>query len=167
MTAGRKFDAEKPQFGFLPVSAVRVMVDGSVGVSASIIVIWSMLDSYGAGAGLGGLWAALKSTVLLLSEPGDVRGVTGLTQVVRVLEHGAAKYEPGNWRRVTPPSRYYHAACRHLLQVPTLWDPRANPVALDLDSKFDERAHAACCMAFMVDFEARGISCRPESQDRA
>lgn len=64
--------------------------------------------------------------------------------VVDVLTHGAAKYSPGNWKRVEDQrSRYFAAAMRHL----TLW---WGGERLDEESGRPHLAHAACCVLFLM-----------------
>lgn len=67
--------------------------------------------------------------------------------VVRVLEFGAAKYGPGNWRLVDDQrNRYFSAALRHL----TAWwcGEKRDP-----DTGESHLAHAACCVLFLLETE--------------
>lgn len=69
-------------------------------------------------------------------------------QVVEVLTHGAKKYAPENWKRVpNPQNRYFAAAMRHL-HAHRLGD------ALDDETGLPHLAHAACCILFLMHFEA-------------
>ena len=71
---------------------------------------------------------------------------SALAQVLRVLEHGAEKYAPDNWRRVEPAERYWDAAMRHLVA----W--RLGQF-IDGDSGLPTLAHATCCMLFLLERE--------------
>lgn len=69
-----------------------------------------------------------------------------LGEVVRVLEYGAKKYAPGNWRKVeNGKERYLNAAFRHLAAF-------ADGEALDPESGLHHVAHAACCVLFLLKF---------------
>lgn len=65
-------------------------------------------------------------------------------QIVQVLEFGAAKYEPNNWKHVpNARQRYFDAAMRHLL---AWWDGER----LDTESGLPHLAHAGCCILFLL-----------------
>ena len=69
-------------------------------------------------------------------------------QVIDVLEFGAQKYAPGNWKRVPDArTRYYDALHRH---VEAWW--RGEKV--DPDSGLPHLAHAACCVLFLLWFDS-------------
>jgi len=70
-----------------------------------------------------------------------------LQDVVKVLEFGAKKYAPDNWKYVDKAQeRYWDAAMRHI-------------VAYKLDNKADSEtglshlAHAICCLLFLLNFD--------------
>ena len=70
-----------------------------------------------------------------------------LQDVVSVLEFGAKKYAPDNWKHVNnAQARYWDAAMRHL-------------VAYKIDNKTDSEtglshlAHAICCLLFLQHFD--------------
>lgn len=68
-------------------------------------------------------------------------------EVVKVLEFGARKYAPGNWRLVpNATERYGDAAIRHL----AAWQggERCDP-----ESGLHHLAHAGCCVLFALAFE--------------
>lgn len=78
----------------------------------------------------------------------------GVAAVVDVLEYGAHKYAPGNWRKVPDAKdRYLNAALRHL-------HAHASGVRLDAESKLPHLAHAACCLLFLLELEAARESVR-------
>lgn len=73
-----------------------------------------------------------------------------VTEVVKVLEHGAKKYAPGNWVTVEPyKERYLNATLRHLLAY-------EQGEMLDGESQLHHLAHAGCCVLFMLARELRG-----------
>jgi hypothetical protein len=70
-----------------------------------------------------------------------------LQEVVKVLEFGAKKYAPDNWKHVdNAQARYWDAAMRHI-------------VAYKLEDKADSEtglshlAHAICCLLFLLNFD--------------
>jgi hypothetical protein len=77
-----------------------------------------------------------------------------LTAVVRILEHGAAKYDRENWRKVSP-DRYRDALGRHLMDY---YAQRAQGVVipLDKDSGLPVMAHIACDALFTLELETKG-----------
>lgn len=66
----------------------------------------------------------------------------------RSLRHGAKKYAPNNWRRGMAYTEVYSALQRHLLA----WLEREGP---DEDSGLSHLDHAAACLAFLCEYEAR------------
>jgi Domain of unknown function (DUF5664) len=67
--------------------------------------------------------------------------------VVDVLEYGAQKYAPDNWRKVPDwRQRYYDAAMRHILA----WRLGGR---LDAESGLPHLAHAICCLLFALELE--------------
>jgi len=67
-----------------------------------------------------------------------------ITEVVKVLMHGAKKYAPDNWKRVEPyRERYYNACIRHI----EAW--RAGEI-LDPGTNIHHLAHAMCCLIFIL-----------------
>lgn len=82
-----------------------------------------------------------------------------INEIIKVLEFGAKKYEPDNWKFVENRKiRYFNAAMRHL----TLWqqgyindgDESGNEKE-ELIEKMDKSglnhlAHAACCLLFLL-----------------
>ena len=73
-----------------------------------------------------------------------------LRVVVGVLEYGARKYAPDNWRKVPQArQRYFDAAQRHLW---LWWGGERN----DAESGLSHLGHAACCLLFLLAFEEEG-----------
>ena len=66
-----------------------------------------------------------------------------LKQVVEVLELGAKKYAPDNWKKVLPPERYIKAAFRHLIDY-------QYTSKIDDESGKSHLAHAVCCLLFKM-----------------
>lgn len=72
----------------------------------------------------------------------------GLAAVVDVLEFGARKYAPGNWRKVPDArQRYTDALLRHVVAY-------AGGETHDPESSLHHLAHAGCCVLFLLEFEA-------------
>lgn len=67
--------------------------------------------------------------------------------VLAVLEHGATKYAPDNWKFVSNPrERYANAAMRHM----TAW---LEGERCDDESGLSHLAHAVCCLLFLLHFD--------------
>lgn len=65
--------------------------------------------------------------------------------VQRVLNYGAKKYAPNNWKTVAESNRrYFSAAIRHLT---AWWTGEDN----DPESGEPHLAHAACCIMFLLE----------------
>lgn len=78
--------------------------------------------------------------------------VEAMEEVVRVLDYGARKYAPDNWRTVPEAhDRYCSAALRHL--VAHRKHMRGNGPAHDTESGLSHLAHALCCLLFLLQFE--------------
>lgn len=77
----------------------------------------------------------------------DLIPPNALDLVARVLEFGARKYAPENWRKVPDARRRYFAAVqRHLW---AWWRGQAN----DSESGLPHIAHALCCAFFILELE--------------
>ena len=67
-----------------------------------------------------------------------------LEEVIKVLEYGANKYSPDNWKKVPEMEvRYYDAAMRH---IDAYWQGEY----LDEESGQPHLAHAVCCLLFLM-----------------
>jgi hypothetical protein len=67
-----------------------------------------------------------------------------LAEVISVLEFGAARYGPDNWKKVPDmETRYYDAAMRH---IESYWKGEY----LDQESGEPHLAHAVCCLLFLM-----------------
>lgn len=79
--------------------------------------------------------------------PYDLLPWGAVAQVVAVLQYGAKKYAPDNWRQVKDwRRRYFSAACRHLVSWVT-------GEKLDPETGLHHLAHAACCVLFMIELD--------------
>ena len=75
----------------------------------------------------------------------DLLPFAALEDVARVLEYGAAKYQPQGWRHVAGGhDRYVAAALRHL-------HAHAGGETLDEESGLPHLAHAACSILFALE----------------
>ncbi|MDO9235973.1 MAG: DUF5664 domain-containing protein [Aquabacterium sp.] len=67
-----------------------------------------------------------------------------VAQIVKVLEFGATKYSPDNWKAVPNARvRYYDALMRH---VQAWWMGER----VDTETGCHHLAHAACCILFLI-----------------
>jgi len=83
-----------------------------------------------------------RPSLLFASMPDAVRAV------IDVLEHGARKYAPDNWRHVPEArARYLDAALRHMLA-------HAAGTPDDEDSGLPHLAHAICSLLFVLQLTA-------------
>ena len=72
-----------------------------------------------------------------------------MDDVVAVLNHGARKYSPDNWKIVPEAkARYVAAGLRHMVA-------RAKGEILDPESGLPHTAHAVCCLLFLLWFDKR------------
>lgn len=79
-----------------------------------------------------------------------------LKAVGTVLTFGAKKYAPRNWERGIEWGRVYGAAQRHLN---SWWSGEQ----LDPETGYSHLWHAACCLAFLIEYEQT----QPELDDRS
>jgi hypothetical protein len=68
----------------------------------------------------------------------------------QVLTYGAAKYAPRNWEKGMAWGRVFGALMRHMW---AWWRGQTT----DPESGLPHLSHAACCIAFLMAFEARQI----------
>ena len=65
-------------------------------------------------------------------------------EIVDILEFGAQKYAPDNWKSVPhAKQRYFDAMMRHLM---AWWDGESK----DQESGLRHLAHAGCCLMFLM-----------------
>ena len=82
----------------------------------------------------------------------DLVPVSLIKAVAHVLGFGAKKYGEGNWRSGIDYHRVYGAVLRHLL---AWWDGEDR----DSESGFPHLWHAACELAFLIEFEDLFMEC--------
>ena len=73
-----------------------------------------------------------------------------IEEVAKVLDFGAQKYAVHQWREGTDWTRMYAACQRHLLK----W---VDGETIDPDSGLNHLTHAACNIAFLLEYENRGL----------
>ncbi len=81
----------------------------------------------------------------------------------QVLSFGANKYASRNWERGLSYSRVFASLNRHIW---AWWDPTKSDK--DPETGLSHLAHAACCIAFLLSYEARGyvdFDDRPADRD--
>jgi len=88
--------------------------------------------------------------------PIDLVPSQAIIAIAKVLGFGAKKYSAHNWRKGIVFSRLLSAAMRHLLAYNA-------GESLDPESGLNHIAHAACCLSFLLTFEAEG---RKDLDDR-
>lgn len=77
--------------------------------------------------------------------PMDLIPWRAIERIAAVLEYGARKYAPENWRKVPDPRRRYFAAgMRHLV---AWWQGQEN----DPESGLPHLAHAGACLLFLLE----------------
>lgn len=83
-----------------------------------------------------------------------------LESIARVLDFGAAKYAPNNWRKGLAYSRVYGAILRHLW---SWWRGEDN----DRETGLPHLAHAGCEILFLLDYHLGKPERRTVVDDRA
>lgn len=73
-----------------------------------------------------------------------------MTALASVLTFGAQKYSDRNWEKGMKWSRCYGALMRHML---AWWSGEDK----DIETGRSHLWHAACCISFLVTYEARGV----------
>ena len=73
-----------------------------------------------------------------------------LTEIAKVLDFGAKKYNSYNWAKGMKWSRLYDAALRHL----SVWIEGEDK---DQETGLSHLAHAGCCILFLLTYELLNI----------
>lgn len=73
-----------------------------------------------------------------------------LSALAEILAFGAVKYEPRNWEKGMAWHRPFRACVGHLWD----WWRKTDP---DPETGKSHLWHAACCIMFLITYEARGI----------
>lgn len=73
-----------------------------------------------------------------------------LNGLAEVLAFGARKYQRENWRKGMDWSRLIGAALRHI----SAWNDGTD---IDPESNLSHLKHAACCIAFLIEYEERKL----------
>jgi len=79
----------------------------------------------------------------------DLLPPRALLVVAMVLDYGAKKYAPGNWRKAKTRGRYVAAALRHLFSWMT-------GETHDPESGLPHLGHAVCSLLFVLEMESAG-----------
>lgn len=82
--------------------------------------------------------------------PMDLLPPEFLVETARVFGYGADKYERHNWLKGMRWGRVYAALQRHLVA----WQSGEDT---DEESGLPHLAHASCCLAFLLTYQARGL----------
>lgn len=75
-----------------------------------------------------------------------------MEETAKVLGFGAAKYGARNWEKGMSWGRPFAALMRHMWA----WWRKENG-GIDKETGYSHLAHAACCLAFLIAYEKRGI----------
>lgn len=75
---------------------------------------------------------------------------TALEEVAEVLDFGANKYGPHNWKAGMSWSRLIGACLRHIFRW--MRGEKADP-----ETGRHPLAHACCCLLFLIDYALRGV----------
>ena len=78
--------------------------------------------------------------------PVQLLSSVALISIAEVLQFGAKKYAPHNWRKGFVWSRLLGAAMRHILAFNDGEDK-------DPETGLSHLAHAGCCIMFLIEFE--------------
>jgi deoxycytidylate deaminase len=127
-----KFDSTKPTFELLPVS-VTAMCGSLTSLSNLVVELRSRKR-------LGGL--AYDKLVDILA--GGRSASVSTIAINKVLQYGAKKYKPNNWRNVDDINRYWDALMRHCVAIERGED-------FDEESGLPHRDHALCNIAFLTE----------------
>jgi hypothetical protein len=73
-----------------------------------------------------------------------------IREVAKVLDYGAKKYDPWNWKKGMKWSRLQDAALRHQYA----WAEGENK---DLETGLSHLAHSICCLMFLLTYEILGL----------
>ena len=130
-----KFDQAKPTFELLPLS-VAAMCDSLPSLS-NLVIALRVKNSFNSSA---------AETLVSLLAGGRTASVVA-NAINKVLQYGAKKYKPNNWRNVDDINRYWDALMRHC-QAIELGEE------LDSESKLPHRDHALCNIAFLIELTA-------------
>lgn len=82
--------------------------------------------------------------------PLDLIPRSALMGLGEVLQMGAVKYDKHNWRKGMDWSRLVAASLRHL----TAWNEGES---IDPESGKSHLKHAMCCLAFLIEYEEKGL----------
>lgn len=74
----------------------------------------------------------------------------GIEAIAQALTYGAGKYGPRDWESGMAWGKYFAACMRHLW---AWWRGKG----VDEESGLSHLAHAACCVVFLITYEARGV----------
>lgn len=108
-----------------------------------------------------GGWCGKCSTIISPREPGRkddqqkprwalLMAWGALEEVMKVLEYGAKKYSPNNWRHVPDGrQRYLDAMLRHAIAY-------ARGEKNDAESGFSHLAHMMCCALYLLSWDLEG-----------
>lgn len=142
---GVKYDDTKRRWHLLPKCAAYLLqdVESSTTSEAALILSARALPGNGAHCYLS---AAFNIVAEVFGNEDNRDRLDILEEVVDVLEYGAKKYSPDNWRKVPDlQDRYFSAAMRHYMEYRLDFDSR------DAESGSRHSAHLLCCLLFLAE----------------
>lgn len=146
-----KFDEGKQRFDLLPQSVTHLMTDNTI-----LPYVIGTHKTTSLEAKMYGLVTIAK---YICYEAGISPQSVAAT-VQRVLEHGAKKYKPDNWRAVPDLTRYWNALGRHTLAMD-------NGEQFDADSGLTHAAHALCNITFLLELlPQQSVTCSQLGQSK-
>ncbi|MCI4435395.1 MAG: hypothetical protein JHC33_01110 [Ignisphaera sp.] len=137
-----KFDTDKPTFELLPAS-VPVLCDSLTSLSTLVVELRSPSKLFG-NLTCEQLVDSLAYSKIVNLLAGGRSAPVVVTAINKVLQYGAKKYKPNNWRNVDNINRYWDALMRHCMAIEQGED-------LDSESGLPHRDHALCNIAFLTE----------------
>lgn len=146
-----KFDEGKTRFDLLPQSITHLMADTAI--------LPHVIVAHKAASVEAKMYGLVTIAKYIRYEAGISPQSVAAT-VQRVLEHGAKKYKPDNWRTVPDLTRYWNALGRHTLAMD-------NGEKFDADSGLTHAAHALCNIAFLLELlPQQSVTCGQLGQSK-
>lgn len=144
-SAGVKYDDTKRRWHLLPKCAAYLLQDAESSPTSEATLILSARSLPGKEAHCY-LSAAFNIVAEVFYTEDNRDRLDVLEEVVDVLEYGAKKYSPDNWRKVPGlQDRYFSAAMRHYMEY------RLDSDSRDEESGLRHSAHLLCCLLFLAE----------------
>lgn len=142
---GKKYDTGKLRYDLVYWPAISPVLIGPPEERRALLLLH---EAYHAKTH-GEMVTRLTSVYCILSECVD-----SPSDLVRVLEFGAQKYDPWNWSKGMKWSRLFQAAFRHLVNLDQV---RFRTDERDVETDLPHFAHAMCCIMFLIAYALEGL----------